>query len=131
MANDPGTNRTVWNNLYRLVLPHKKTFLWVVTLCLLSTGANLIEPLIYREAINDVAGLFINQAKEDTKKEMGVPPGEEEVAVTDTNFRKKPLQKSARLRATHRAKPKIKEPHSRTHVAPRSPDQALDTLLWA
>ena len=141
MANDPGTNRTVWNNLYRLVLPHKKKFLWVVTLCLLSTGANLIEPLIYREAINDVAGLFINQAKEDTKKEMGVPPGEEEVAVTDTKnspeamkdtaFRKKPLQKSARLRATHRAKPKIKEPHSRTHVAPRSPDQALDTLLWA
>jgi ABC-type multidrug transport system fused ATPase/permease subunit len=142
MATDPGTKQTVWKNIYRLVLPHKKKFLWVVTLCLLSTGANLIEPLIYREAINDVAGLFINQAKEETKKELGTQPaeGQELSAVEegkastrakDTALLKKRAQKPVPPASSSRSKHKVKEPHSRSHVAPRSPEQALSTLLWA
>src|ERR1700733_11788508 len=68
--------KTVWKNIFRLILPYRKKFLWVVTLGLLSTGASLVEPLIYREAINDVAGLFVRQARENAQKDLGLDPGE-------------------------------------------------------
>jgi len=45
---------------------------------LLSTGASLVEPLIYREAINDVAGLFVRQARENAQKDLGLDPEETE-----------------------------------------------------
>ncbi|HLZ89063.1 MAG TPA: hypothetical protein VKQ52_17530, partial [Puia sp.] len=70
--------KAVWKNIYRLILPYRKKFLWVVTLGLLSTGVGLIEPLIYREAINDVAGLFVRQARENAQKDLGVDADEEE-----------------------------------------------------
>src|SRR5882762_3178462 len=69
--------RNTWKSIFRLIVPHKKKFLWVVTLGLLSTGASLIEPLIYREAINDVAGLFVRQARENAQKDLGLDPDEE------------------------------------------------------
>src|ERR1700742_4286625 len=68
--------KTVWKNIFRLIVPYRKKFFWVVTLSLLSTGASLIEPLIYREAINDVAGLFVRQARVNAQKDLGVDPVE-------------------------------------------------------
>jgi ATP-binding cassette, subfamily B, bacterial len=94
----------IWSNIISLILPFKKQFLWVVFLSLLGTGTSLIEPLIYREAINDVAGVFVNQAQDSARKEMGL------------------------AKETHRKK---KEPHHKGKVAPRTSQQALDTLLWA
>ena len=133
--------QAIWKNIYRLILPHRRKFLWVVTLGLLSTAANLVEPLIYREAVNDVAGLFVNQAQEDTKKEMGIAVDEEEVLpaagnvrpseTADSSLHKKSPVKSKHPTAKKVSRKKIKEPHTRGHVAARSPDQALDTLLWA
>jgi ATP-binding cassette, subfamily B, bacterial len=76
----------------------------VVILSLLGTGTSLIEPLIYREAINDVAGVFVGQARDSARKESGL------------------------AKEPHR---KTKEPHHKGKVAPRTPQQALDTLLWA
>src|ERR1700722_17917995 len=70
--------KTVWKNIFRLILPYRKKFIWVVTLGLLSTGASLLEPLIYREAINDVAGLFVQQARDSAQKEMGIDPEAED-----------------------------------------------------
>jgi ABC-type multidrug transport system fused ATPase/permease subunit len=132
---------TVWKNIYRLVLPHKKKFLWVVALSLLSTGANLLEPLIYREAVNDVAGLFVNQAREEATNtnsdiEEGIGPVEAQSGKAagpslDTVKKQKAVPKSRHPVKKQPAKKRAKEPHSRSHVAPRSPDQALDTLLWA
>src|SRR5579862_7476290 len=75
---------TVWRSIFRLILPYKNKFLLVVLLSLLSTGATLVEPLIYREAINDVAGLFVKQAKEDVRKEIGIED-EEEGLLPSTN----------------------------------------------
>src|SRR5579859_2616184 len=72
------TKKLVWTNVYRLIMPYRKKFLWVVVLGLLSTGVGLIEPLIYREAINDVAGLFVRQARENAQKDLGVDADEEE-----------------------------------------------------
>ncbi len=68
--------KTVWENIFRLIVPYRKKFLWVVTLGLLSTGASLVEPLIYREAINDVAGLFVRQARLNAQKDLGLDPAE-------------------------------------------------------
>ena len=77
MAIEKSIKKDVWKNIFRLIVPHKKKFLWVVTLGLLSTGASLVEPLIYREAINDVAGLFVRQARENAQKDLGLDPDEE------------------------------------------------------
>src|SRR5450631_2867402 len=99
----PSTKK-VWNQIIDLVRPFKKQFAWVVFLSLLGTGASLVEPLIYREAINDVAGLFVGQARDAAKAETG--------QVKESRHKKK-------------------EPHQKGKVASRTPAQALDTLLWA
>src|SRR5579871_5200028 len=78
MSVEKNIKTTVWRNIFRLILPYKNKFLLVVALGLLSTGASLVEPLIYREAINDVAGLFVQQAKENAQKDLGLDPGEED-----------------------------------------------------
>ncbi len=96
--------RNIWRSIFSLILPFKKQFLWVVVLSLLGTTTSLIEPLIYREAINDVAGVFVSQARDSARKESGL--------VKETGHKKK-------------------EPHHKGKVAPRTPNQALDTLLWA
>jgi ABC-type multidrug transport system fused ATPase/permease subunit len=134
--------RTVWKNIFQLIVPHKRRFIWVVLLSLLGTGASLIEPLIYREAINDVAGVFVKQAKDSVRQEYNLITEEDELvpatdtvvneASKDTAFRKKIAAK--RIRAHERKKlpaKKIKEPHTVNHIASRSPEEALDTLLWA
>jgi ATP-binding cassette, subfamily B, bacterial len=117
--------KTVWENIFRLIVPYRKKFLWVVTLGLLSTGASLVEPLIYRTAINDVAGLFVRQARLNAQKDLGVDPGE---ADSIQSMIRSELPDSAAV-----VHPSIKhpEPHAQGHVAARSPRQALDTLLWA
>ena len=136
--------KAVWKNIFRLILPYRKKFLWVVTLGLLSTGVGLIEPLIYREAINDVAGLFVRQARENAQKDLGVDLEEEE-SIRNMIRSEVPDSASAApdsANATHGAAtaPGVTAatktiaqptPHSPGHVAARSPKQALNTLLWA
>lgn len=183
--------KTVWKNIFRLILPYKRKFGWVVMLGLLSTGASLVEPLIYREAINDVAGLFVRQARENAQKDLGLDPeetesihsmvqeetadsdatssdsvetnadsaakasageigerAEEAGAATGTTAGSSKLTKGSGTpnirpashgrhkhakKTTPAPKPPIRkpEPHTSTHVAARSPQQALNTLLWA
>ncbi len=59
---------SVWKNIFQLIVPQWRRFVVVVFIGLLATGASLVEPLIYREAINDVAGLFIQKAKDETRQ---------------------------------------------------------------
>jgi ABC-type multidrug transport system fused ATPase/permease subunit len=118
--------KNVWENIFRLIVPYRKKFLWVVTLSLLSTGASLIEPLIYRTAINDVAGLFVRQARLNAQKDLGVDPGE---ADSIQSMIRSEVPDSAAVPAHPTVRPP--EPHTPGHVAARSPRQALDTLLWA
>jgi len=105
-----------WSHLFQLIIPQRKRFAVVVLIGLLGTGANLIEPLIYREAINDVAGLFIRQAKRDTRLELGDTDDDPITSIIEKHL---PPDK------------KVKEPHRTGHVAERSPEQAMETLLWA
>jgi len=141
MSVEKNIKTTVWQNIFKLILPYKNKFFWVVLLSLLGTGATLVEPLIYREAINDVAGLFVKQAKEDVRKEMGVEAEEEGLfPTTDENVVAPPSKDSIEKRnaagkikkiSVKKSHKKKKEPHTQTHVASRSPEQALDTLIWA
>src|SRR5450631_2856892 len=122
MATKRRIKKDVWKNIFQLILPHRKKFLWVVTLGLLSTGASLVEPLIYREAINDVAGLFVKQARENAQKDLGLDPGETDsihaMVEEEAPVVRRPIMH-------------LPEPHAQGHVAARSPSQALKTLLWA
>ena len=147
--------KTVWENIFRLIVPYRKKFLWVVTLGLLSTGASLVEPLIYRVAINDVAGLFVRQARLNAQKDLGLDPGEVDsvqsmirsevpdstASRTDSSHTTVPPARtgsSARTKKAISSQPAANittapapEAHTQGHVAARSPRQALDTLLWA
>ena len=118
MADKGYTKSEIWKNIFNIIVPYKKRFFLVVFISLLSTGANLIEPLIYREAINDVAGLFVQKAKDDTRQAMGsdsVSTANDSAIIEDKNV----------------FEDGEKEAHQKDHVASRTPEQAIQTLLWA
>src|SRR6185312_10584151 len=56
-----------WRTLFTLARPFRFRILIIILLAALSTAASLIEPLIYRVAVNDVAGLFVRKAQEETE----------------------------------------------------------------
>ncbi|MGN6291603.1 MAG: ABC transporter ATP-binding protein [Chitinophagaceae bacterium] len=173
MAENSNAKKSVWLNIYRLVKPYKRKLLSVFIISLLATAVTLAEPLIYRVAVNDIAGLFVQQAKDDLKDQNGEPAdiddspsipffdklmgGRDTVGtlrdttiytydtihyVKDTIVLK--ILKHGVPGRHHRAKivtykqyekipglKIIKEPHTKTYVAPRTPSQAFSTLLWA
>ena len=110
-ANNLGT----WKVLLQLARPYRKRFVLIALLALLGTGADLLQPLIYRTAINDVAGLFV-----DRVVEKAGPP----VAPTEAQPSSIEEQRLERLERTQL-------PHRTDYVAPRTRKQALATLLWA
>ena len=133
----------IWKSILQLILPNRKAFLAVVLISLLSTGVNLVEPLIYREAINDIAGLFVQKAKEDTRKEYDAANDSDEDATAAADS-----TSTADSTATENVQaldsigedapavmqagpPPAKLPHHRSHVAARTRDQAMETLMWA
>src|SRR5579859_4690372 len=123
MSDRKKIKKDLWSNIFRLIIPHKRKFLWVVTLGLLSTGASLIEPLIYREAINDVAGLFVKQAGENARKDLGLDPGdleqinnsiEDEVPSSDT-----PASETPSLQPPATTKPVSGTAHDNSGAPPK------------
>ena len=117
--------KEVLNHLYQLVAPHRRRFLMVAFITLLSTGAGLVEPLIYREAINDIAGLFVKNANDAAKLDAG-----EEVetgsGTLETFLHQTIHGEPAPAKTTHE-----KKPHSTSEVAERTPGEAIHTLLYA
>lgn len=71
MNHSNGNKKTVWSSIYRLVIPYKRRLLSVFVISLLATAVTLFEPLIYREAINDVSGLFIKQGIDEARAQSG------------------------------------------------------------
>ncbi len=121
------TKRTVWKSVFQLITPQWKKFLLIVFIGLLGTGASLIEPLIYREAINDVAGLFIQKAKEETRQQYGTQSDTTQVSSDSTLVDDEEGSEFSFI--LNKILPK--EPHSRHEVAGRTPMQAIQTLLFA
>src|SRR5882724_3417939 len=65
---EAGVEVSPWRTLFRLARPFRARILIIILLAALSTAATLIEPLIYRVAVNDVAGLFVRKAQEETEQ---------------------------------------------------------------
>jgi ABC-type multidrug transport system fused ATPase/permease subunit len=108
-------NLGTWKVLLQLARPYKKRFLGIALLALLGVGADLLQPLIYRAAINDVAGLFV-----DRVPQRAGPPAPTTEAQPDP-IRDQQLERLEKTQLPHRS----------DYVAPRTRKQALTTLLWA
>lgn len=52
----------------QLAEPYRKKFMLIGLLAALATASELVEPLIYRAAINDVSGVFVHRAAEEQHK---------------------------------------------------------------
>lgn len=113
--------KTVLQGLIQIARPYRKRLVLITVLALLATGADLLEPLIYRVAINDVAGLFVASEAQ--------PPAE----VTPERKPSK-TQSSARQREEEERKTRLGEArqrHRRGFVAPRTGSETLTTLILA
>ena len=118
--------RDVLRQLYSLVAPHRGQFLLVVFVTLLSTGAGLVEPLIYREAINDITGLFVKSANDKAKTNAGEELETSANLIEDFLHRHIYPSQPTPANKTHE-----KKPHGQSHVAERTPGEAIHTLLIA
>src|SRR5690242_18264323 len=58
------TREAVWHVLVGPLRAQRRRLGVVILLASLSAGASLVEPLIYRAAIDDIAGLFVHRAYE-------------------------------------------------------------------
>ena len=56
-----------WGMLLRLAAPYRAKFVVIALLAALATAAELVEPLIYRTAVNDVSGVFVQRAVEHAR----------------------------------------------------------------
>src|ERR1700756_5260502 len=118
MKGERGTKKNVWQNILRLIRPYKKGLLGVFILSLLSTAVSLIHPLIYREAVNDIAGLFVLDAKNSVKQEMGAEIETDDDPIISF-FEKKftPQQDTTQQDAPVAKKAHVKKPHKPNKVA--------------
>jgi len=107
-----------WRALVQLAIPYRRTFVAIGLLAALGTIAELVEPLIYRIAINDVTGVFVQRATEQTRSEHG---------SQEQSSHQRTEQKPSGSHTLHY----VQQPHHRHHVAPRTVSQMVTTLLWA
>lgn len=103
--------------------PYRRRLIFITVLALLGTGADLLQPLIYRVAINDVAGLFV---------------GEETTPPPETSEARKPAAHSQSQRPPGKQREEQlqrlgqpRQPHRRGFVAPRTSSETLTTLILA
>ena len=61
----------VFKELLRLARQYKRQFAIIALLAFLAAGADLLQPLVYKRAINDVAGLFVGEGA--VTRALGVP----------------------------------------------------------
>jgi ATP-binding cassette, subfamily B, bacterial len=107
------TPATGWTMIAQLARPYRRKFAAVALLALVATGTDLVAPLIYREAVNDIAGLFVAGPHGTTNV-----TSEESANVMDDV-------------APLKAPTASREPHRRSHVAPRTSEQTFRTLIWS
>lgn len=113
------TSAARWRLLAAMARPYWRQFIIVAVFSLLATGTDLISPIIYREAVNDIAGLFVGEPG-STGIDALIAAQDED---SDTAGDAAPGDgKAPAARA---------EPHERGKVAARTAAQALRTLLWA
>jgi ATP-binding cassette subfamily B protein len=105
----------VWRALVQLAAPYTRQFAVVACLALLATTTDLVGPLIYRAAVNDIAGLFVGAPGTRGVDQLTSQSGAETAP-------------SSPVRPARQVKP---EPHRHGQVSARTPAQAFRTLMWA
>ncbi|HEY6252635.1 MAG TPA: ABC transporter ATP-binding protein [Candidatus Angelobacter sp.] len=108
----------VLQGLLQLAHPYRRRLIIITVLTLLGTGADLIQPLIYRVAINDVAGLFVAHQGGANVADNRKPA---RTGQSGARQREEELQRSGQPRQRHR----------RGFVAPRTSRETLTTLILA
>jgi ABC-type multidrug transport system fused ATPase/permease subunit len=114
MAND-FRRFEVWRALLQLAAPYRRQFVIVACLALAATSTDLVGPLIYRAAVNDIAGLFVGAPGSRGVDQLILDSGEE----------------TARAQPTEPRKHVSPAPHRRGQVSARTPSQTFSTLMWA
>ena len=135
-STDPRDRSSTLRALIRLARPYKKRFVLIALLALLGTAADLVQPLIYRIAINDVAGLFVDRPTDATKADEESTPQVQPPAKPRPEH-PKPSAAERRQRQQERRAQKVQQKHHTGFakppgvVAPRTSSQTIVTLLWA
>ena len=121
----------MWRTLLDRARAYPGQLAVVVVFAGLSAAAGLIEPLIYRTVVNDIAGVFVGRAAEVPdlyrslfEEEADVPakpPAHEAPAHVGKTEKQHGLHTRHASRAPHRA----------GRVAPRSAKQMFESVLWA
>jgi ABC-type multidrug transport system fused ATPase/permease subunit len=125
-----------WEVLLGLVRPYARQLGIIAVLALLSTAAELLQPFIYRTAINDVAGLFVEGLTDVPEVDAvavappSLPPRFVEVQAPKKSG-KKGSKQAAPPTAVAPVPPPRPAPHRPDFVASRTPQQALSGLWWA
>ncbi len=114
--------------LLQLARPFKTRFIVIALLAFLATAADLTQPLIYRVAINDVAGLFVGHPPEAEEAETEVETPQTPTPVSPP--RPAASAKKGHAKQTKRTV-KPRQAHRPGFVAPRTNQETLTTLLWA
>ena len=124
-----------WKTILMLARPLRGRAMIVIVLAALSTGASLVEPLIYRVVVNDIAGLFVGKAQSEAAlNEEGEFSTETPPLETPSPETHRPPVERGRVSARERQRQihaRTSEPHRPGHVAPRTPSQTLRTFIWA
>jgi ABC-type multidrug transport system fused ATPase/permease subunit len=143
-----------WRALWQMAAAYRSRVAIIALLALLGTGLDLVEPIIYRVAVNDVAGLFVDrydpaysteaESPDETVEMVPATPQPSPTVQTQptpqpspahqrgqrnverTNRRQKRQQEREQKRLE-----KTQEAHRPDYVAPRTPRQTIKTLLWA
>ncbi|HLJ88711.1 MAG TPA: ABC transporter ATP-binding protein [Candidatus Angelobacter sp.] len=106
--------------IVEMARPYKNRFILIALLALLGTAADLVQPLIYREAINDVAGLFVERGAAREAHRPNATTNQHPPLITGKAGQAEPST-GTRTRQKHRP----------GYVAPRTTQETLSTLLWA
>ena len=121
----------VWRLLEKLSRPYRRQLVWIALLALFSTGADLVQPLIYRTAINDVAGLFVGETGQEASLPDEVaedtrpgPPAPAAAAVASAVTGIVPLLAQATVPPSTGAKPGAKKSAKKKTQPKRTEPQA-------
>jgi ATP-binding cassette subfamily B protein len=118
----PAQDFPVWRALLRAARPYRRAFAVVALLTLLATAADLVAPVIYRYAVNDIAGLFVapeggvhvtQRERESAASSVDSVIGEESAGDQEPSVADRLVGGSG------------------GYVASRTPEQAFRTLLFA
>jgi ATP-binding cassette, subfamily B, bacterial len=134
-----------WRVVATLARPYRRQFLAVAAFALLATATDLLAPLIYREAVNDIAGLFVGapatprigalfDLTEAGDGEALPQPGDAGTATAreaGSDAATRGVPKGTTKGVTKAPAKGTREPHAHGRVAPRTAAQAFRTLMWA